>query len=241
MNENLQKQIAAAANALTAGQPMAASAQNIITNSTAPGHGITTTATVPVSSMPSLAAQLSAAMVAGTVFMPTSAGSVAMTNVSGITSHAGLPTIVSSNATRSLTYGSSGHQTAHGIPTSTPTSVTGTTNSSGIGIASIPITVAATSIRPTASSPSVPLEVDGTPTILAASEMHYSETFKKTQGLPVHGTRQSASPMSGSGETRRKSGLYSIMNTESKDDIKKTSSEKPPVIFYFKKNSNCFR
>jgi hypothetical protein len=94
MNENLQKQIAAAASAMTAGQQ---SAQNIITNTTAPGQGIATTATVPVSSMPSLAAQLSAAMVAGAVFMPTSAGSLAMTNVSGITSHAGLPTIVSSN------------------------------------------------------------------------------------------------------------------------------------------------
>lgn len=184
MNENLQKQIAAAANALTSATQQVA--QNTITNAIAQGHQ-PTTATVPVTSMPSLAAQLSAAMVAGAVFMPTSAGSLAMTNVTSqslanLTSHAGLPTVAGGNA-RSITSGSSGHATQ-----GTPPSVTSGTNP--IGIAKIPITVAATSIRPPTSSPSVPLEVDGAPTLLAATETHYSETFKKTQGLPVHGANR---------------------------------------------------
>ncbi|KAE9550976.1 hypothetical protein FO519_005813 [Halicephalobus sp. NKZ332] len=69
--------------------------------------------------------------------------------------------------------------------------------------------------------PSV-MEVDGGPTILQASEIHYTETLKKNSNF-LPSTESHSSPQA---ESRRKSGLYAI-TSEVKEEKKDVKVEKP--------------
>jgi hypothetical protein len=215
MNDNLQRSIVAADAALNGGTPTTSEAMMGATtqHSDSPSHHPPSlTSSVNDNKQIALGAQLSAALCQHYASQPASLHSNESTISSTANSHSASTSVTSS------TLGGIG--IASGL---NPGAKSITTGSAGIEKSFA------------LGYPSV-MEVDGGPTILQASEMHYTETLKKNSNfLPANNDSRS-SPMSG--ETRRKSGLYALPNNGETKEDKKEKNEKPliPMINYV---NNC--
>uniref|UniRef100_A0AC34PXJ8 Uncharacterized protein n=1 Tax=Panagrolaimus sp. JU765 TaxID=591449 RepID=A0AC34PXJ8_9BILA len=210
MNEQLQRSLAAVEAAIIGGNSVTVTA-----GSGTPMTEISTTNSDSTSNY-ALGAQLSAALYQSVIGQ---IGSNTNSTGNGIRSGTSTPT---TNATP--------------INSSTPSSIMG-----GIGISNNSITSgksittgsSGNEQKPVVTYPSM-MDVEGCPTLIQHSEMHYTETLKKNANfLPTNDTR--SSPMAA--ESRRKSGLYAL-TSEIKDEKKDIKTEKPlvPMINYV---NNC--
>ncbi|KAH7717164.1 CRE-SCD-1 protein [Aphelenchoides avenae] len=185
--------------------------------------------------MPSLAAQLSAAMV--------SSGFLEMFNQQHQQQHQ-----AQQQAAAAASQANSGGGPLGGFPVSNAQSGRSlTTGSSGVHN---PISAATGNVElPPLKAPFlqgiIPPELEVAPSLLAASELHYSETFKKSQGLfqggqsgnkKVPSPRPQGAPSTTEAQ-KRKSGVYMLNTMDSKDEPpkglpneKKPSNEKPPMV-----------
>uniref|UniRef100_A0AC34PXC4 Uncharacterized protein n=1 Tax=Panagrolaimus sp. JU765 TaxID=591449 RepID=A0AC34PXC4_9BILA len=199
MNEQLQRSLAAVEAAIIGGNSVTVTA-----GSGTPMTEISTTNSDSTSNY-ALGAQLSAALYQSVIGQ---IGSNTNSTGNGIRSGTSTPT---TNATP--------------INSSTPSSIMG-----GIGISNNSITSgksittgsSGNEQKPVVTYPSM-MDVEGCPTLIQHSEMHYTETLKKNANfLPTNDTR--SSPMAA--ESRRKSGLYAL-TSEIKDEKKDIKTEKP--------------